>query len=285
VYGAALLEGSRVKHIRIDNVDKLYSLQGSKYLQSDMRGVFKLIKHDLDSERIVLFSGTGCQVAAVLVYFKEHKNCDKLYTVDLVCGGVPSLLLLKSFIAHANPTFKAINSFREKEKYIFSYLDVNNNIVRLDRALPLDGFKSCLTNRYSCYNCRFVGIHRKSDWTIGDLWGDRDGLSRSRSVCLCHNPRSINILLNLDGCIEKIDWRFIINNPRIVNGVAPFAKRFERIYLSKIFSYLPYSIIKKIYGSEVKKYDVLGLVYKVYKYVLFTIYYKKSKKKAKKIAL
>lgn len=281
VYGVTYSDGIHAVHKRISKIEEIEVLQGSKYEQSNLKGIYKQITEDLKQGLKVFFIGTGCQVAGVLSYFATHQNSSLLYTADLVCGGVPSSLLIEAFVNH-HTEFSKIDAYRQKEKYVFSYINTNNQKVVCRKALPLDGFKSCLTNRYSCYNCEFVGLHRKSDWTIGDYWGDNAG--KVRSLCLCHSERSVAILENLHNVeLEIIDWQFALNNPRIVNGKAPFATRIERKLLGWCFKKLPYSVIEKIYGSEVKKTDVFWFMYKVYKYIRFKRYFSKSKHLAEQI--
>ena len=68
VYGAAMIyENNQLvcRHIRVDNVHDLPLLQGSKYVQSRTDGIFTLVKKDLSDGRLVLFSGTSCQVALI----------------------------------------------------------------------------------------------------------------------------------------------------------------------------------------------------------------------------
>ena len=69
--------------------------KGSKYVQSDMKDTFKSVKNDLNNDMYVMFSGTACQVAGLKRYLGK---CDtsKLYTCDIACHGVPSLLYGKS---------------------------------------------------------------------------------------------------------------------------------------------------------------------------------------------
>lgn len=281
VYGASYTDGIYVEHTRISKIGDIETLQGSKYEQSNLRGIYKQISDDLKQGLKVFFVGTGCQVAGVLSYFANHKNRTLLYTADLVCGGVPSSLLIEAFANHHEDFYK-VDAYRQKEKYVFSYINKDGKKVVCPKALPLDGFKSCLTNRYSCYDCEFVGLHRKSDWTIGDYWGDRS--DKVRSLCLCHSERATAILESLPNVeLETTDWLFPLNNPRIVNGKAPFATRTERKLLGWCFRELPYNALKKIYGSDVKKYDILWFIYKVYKYIRFRRYFSKSKKIAKQI--
>lgn len=46
VYGCTS-DGIDVRHIRVENRSELFKLQGSKYVQSDVRGLFKKVKNDL----------------------------------------------------------------------------------------------------------------------------------------------------------------------------------------------------------------------------------------------
>lgn len=43
VYGCAA-NGIEVRHIRVDSISELRKLQGSKYVQSDVRGMFRQVK-------------------------------------------------------------------------------------------------------------------------------------------------------------------------------------------------------------------------------------------------
>lgn len=47
--------------VRVDNIEQLHLLRGSKYIQAKVGQAYKSVKNDLNSGRIVLFSGTGCQ--------------------------------------------------------------------------------------------------------------------------------------------------------------------------------------------------------------------------------
>ena len=84
-----------IAHTRIDNIDELEKLRGSKYVQSDLRGIFSQVRKDLMSGMPVLFSGTPCQVAALHSYLR--KPYSNLTTVDFVCHGVPNPRIWKEF--------------------------------------------------------------------------------------------------------------------------------------------------------------------------------------------
>lgn len=74
VYGAALpLESGKLepKHLRIDTVERLPELQGSKYVQSVIGDTYAQAKKDLLDGKSVLFSGTPCQIAGLKQYLKK----------------------------------------------------------------------------------------------------------------------------------------------------------------------------------------------------------------------
>lgn len=97
VYGCAMLPNIEARHIRVDNLDDLAKLKGSKYVQSTMGMTYRSVKEDLRQGRKVLFTGTPCQVAGVKSYVGE-KNSDNLYTVDLICHGTPPLAYTKKHV-------------------------------------------------------------------------------------------------------------------------------------------------------------------------------------------
>lgn len=96
VIGASM-ECNKVKHIEIDRVEDIPKLQGSKYTQSSTSGIFNIVKSHLLNGRLVLFSGLGCQVAALLKYVDKLESKENLFTVDLICGGVPSSFLISKY--------------------------------------------------------------------------------------------------------------------------------------------------------------------------------------------
>ena len=115
VCGAAIVDGIYVKHISINSKEDLHLLQGSKYTQSVASGIYKTVYEHLRAGAMVLFSGTGCQVAGLYGFLGKRPYAGKLYTVDLICGGVPSWLLIDKFIENEPYTVKRIISFRSKD--------------------------------------------------------------------------------------------------------------------------------------------------------------------------
>ena len=171
VYGCCA-DGLDIRHIRVDKVEELYKLQGSKYVQSDVRGVFSQIKTDLRNSLNVLFLGTPCQVAGLKNYIKHVP--ENLYLVDLICHGVPSLQMLQDHITDITKgrIVESI-SFRKGNNYVLNLKGNSWNYSTSSywKDYFLRGFYGSIINRSSCYSCPFATSKRVSDITVGDFWG------------------------------------------------------------------------------------------------------------------
>ncbi len=207
VFGAAFDESMMVKHICIDKKEDLHLLQGSKYLQSNVGDSFKIAKELLNQGRLVLFTGTACQIAGLKSFLK--KEYDNLLTVDVLCHGVPSPLLWKKYLIEMKKKNcnKRIVSvlFRDKRSgwnnYSCTVLFENgykyseNHNSNLFMKLFLKNI--CL--RPACHNCKFKELERQSDLTIGDCWGIEKVLpemnnEKGVSIILTHTNKGADIL-------------------------------------------------------------------------------------------
>lgn len=180
VFGCAETVPGNVKHIMIDNVSDLPLLQGSKYVESNIQNAYSQVKEQLKNEKVVLFSGTPCQVAGLK---KFVGNNDKLFCVDIICHGVPSRKMYNNYLEW----FENKNSckvkeyyFRSKEKNDWSLtyravVEKNNKEKVYEAIASIDPyyhhFLRGYTYRESCYQCEYAKPQRASDLTIGDFWG------------------------------------------------------------------------------------------------------------------
>lgn len=178
VCGAALEDDQySVHHVIATSEDELAPLRGSKYVQSNTEDVYAQIKEFLRQERVVLFTGTPCQVAGLKSFL--GKDYSTLYTVDLVCHGVPSPSLYKKFIQELERDYssKAISvSFRDKSivKWdVSTTIKFENGKIyqkKRNECPYLNSFLKLLTLRKCCGNCPFATLPRQGDMTIADLW-------------------------------------------------------------------------------------------------------------------
>ena len=287
VFGVTIENICDIKHIHIDKLEDLYKLQGSKYAYSITIGCYNKVYSFLKEGKLVLFSGTGCQVAGLLSFLKSKKYTGKLITVDLICGGIPSRLLLNKFIENEPYQIQSIKSFRTKEngwkstgfKYNMKVIDKHNQIHDYTgiRNLVTDGFSIELTNRYSCYKCKFVGTNRMSDFTIGDLWGDNkypqehyNGLS----LLIAHSNSAHQLLKQLTNylSINQIDNKSaILYNKRLIKGNNYLRFTWERKFMPYLFEKLSYRTIKKLYAYDFNNKSP-WIIYKIYRTILNKIF-------------
>lgn len=254
VFGA-VQEQFYVHHEGIECEDEIYKLQGSKYTQSNTDGIFLKVEESLNKGRKVLFTGVGCQVAALLSFLNGNKNLENFLTIDLICGGVPSSFLIKKFAEEFEDKVDGIASFRTKSKYELTVIDKSGNrriVPSVERPLPLTGFTTGATERYICYECPFAKGHRMSDITIGDYWGNTkypEQNAKGVSVAIVHTDKGKQALRDSDLEIHEIGWRdFLYRNPRAVYGESAVPK--ARRNLSKAFASYSYERLLEDYANK-----------------------------------
>ncbi len=176
VCGAALNEDLIVEHIIIESKDELYRLRGSKYVQSRVGDVFTRIKELLTQDRLVLFTGTPCQVAGLKNYLE--KDYDNLIAVDLICHGSPSIKVFHKYLDEYYG-MENLKDFRFRTKE-FGYNSFNQTAYLKDGStksgnITFDAFEKTMHSGVAlkdiCGDCMFAPVPRQGDITIGDFWG------------------------------------------------------------------------------------------------------------------
>ncbi len=186
--------------------EDLEKFRGSKYVKSSMGTIYSKIKELIESEQKVLFLGLPCHVAGVIKYIGESDKTQKyLYTVDLICHGSPSVEILSRFLDEKG--FKLDNlrdiAFRQKNKF---RIVVNEDEKRGLSSITPQGVRDRYTISFlnglfyteNCYSCRYAGINRISDITIGDSWGsdleETEEGNKGISLALCQTKRGEELL-------------------------------------------------------------------------------------------
>lgn len=243
VVGASM-QGLKVRHIVISSPDEISKIQGSKYLQSNCQGIYSTVLKILKQGKRVLFSGTPCQVAGIykLVPVKLQ---DLLYTMDLICTGVPSRLILDKFLEHTQPHIKQILSFRDKSwsewknGYAMTCLCEDGTLFKSKDNFYFGAFSGKKTNRYSCYTCLFQNsIHRHADITFGDCWGNndfKDEMAQGISLVIVHTDKGEELLNNSHLSVHNVDF----TNSIKANRNYFMHKDFRRFHPARKF--LPYT--------------------------------------------
>ncbi len=172
VCGAVFTEDFRVCHVLSDNIAPM---RKSKYVQSDLTGIYEAIAKALEAGRQVLFTGTPCQCDAIHRYFGPEKR--GLVLAALVCRGVQSPGLWKDYISvlAKEGTLEAY-CFRDKRLKNDGHT-VSCTVSGQERATLMQNdpfsrlYMKCLTLRPSCYQCPYTRWELPFDLTIGDFWG------------------------------------------------------------------------------------------------------------------
>lgn len=259
VYGCANI-GIEFKHVRVDNREALESLRGSKYVQSNLAGIYTNIRLDLKAGTQVLFIGTPCQVAGLRTFLKrEYEN---LITVDLICHGVPSAIMLQKHLSTKCRLSDITGvSFREDG---FNLKVYNNSNILYQSNLWKERYKDAYYTAFikgynyrdNCYSCKYANRKRCGDITIGDFWG----LGRTVPFNSAHPNAGISAVLTNTSkgqsffdsladslyVYERTVEEAVAGNPQLQHPV----KKTRRI---KIFRYLVnhgYSLKSALYMTD-----------------------------------
>lgn len=285
VFGAALdfNNGHSIAHlIEIDDVSQLWRLQGSKYVQSSVEQTYKQAKQKLDAGKKVLFSGTPCQIAGLYGYLK--KEYSNLWTIDVICHGVPNLKFFDDYLRIESKKRDGIPigySFRDKKRgwgmnarmdlkclsgkeksiYIPARLTSYNTLF-------LDGD----IYRENCYECPYACKERVSDMTIGDFWGIErehpDLLKQGEfdekkgiSCILVNTQKAIELCEKLTDkiCFHESKFEKIEKKNGQLNH--PSVQSERRKIVMKIYGESGYDGIEKWFHKKYKKQIVIHSIY------------------------
>lgn len=257
VFGARFNKNWEVVHDYTDTIDELAAFRGSKYSQSNINTSFLQAEKFLKESRIVLFSGTPCQIAGLKHFL--HKDYPNLLTVEVVCHGVPSPAIWRKYlksIIPSMPSTKGIPSlnqsitsiaFRDKQTGWDKYSlvikghgsnDMGQTITdtillseTVDHNSYLQGFIHDLYLRPSCYSCPSKSFKSGSDITIADFWGIKyyhatmdDNLGVS--AVLINTQKGLNHWKDLEVNAQQTRYSFVLRgNPAISQSSKRPSKR------------------------------------------------------------
>lgn len=235
VYGVAFDEHWNIAHRRIDTVEGLAALRGSKYAFSRVGEAYADAIVDLEAGRQVLFSGTPCQIAAMRKRVGETPN---LLLIEIVCHGAPKHEYWTRYLAELcqiqGKTTQDIFSinFRDKrtgwKNYSFTirFADGKEFSQPYDDNLYLRAFLKDLTIRDACFKCPFKYPNgSRADITIGDFWGinqlapDLDNDSGT-TIVVARTEKGLRKVGNIE-CLRHFQLEDICRyNPAIISSPA-----------------------------------------------------------------
>lgn len=261
VFGARFSDDFRkVRHVAIFTKNELELLRGSKYVQSEIGKTYYEAEEYLKSGRMVLFTGTPCQIEGLKSYLK--KEYENLLCLDIICHGVPSPKVWQVYVdrhereAEAN-TRKMF--FRHKKygwKAYSVWFEFDNNktyVQKLSEDLYMRAFLKNMCLRPSCYACSFKKKRRISDVTVADFWGIENVASemdddKGTSLVVVHSDKGEFIWNKV---VEKLVVKEVEldealrYNPAMISSVT--RNRYREEFL--------YGVNEETFERLVKRYD------------------------------
>lgn len=263
VYGAAFNEAYEVEHIRIASLEEIEKLRTSKYVQSRIGTCYQLAKKDLEDNRMVLFTGTPCQIAGLKGYLK--KEYDNLYCQDIMCHGVPSPKLWKKYIKEL--PLGAIRSVSFRDKTVswsqFSMKitgDKGSICEKFFDNTYMKAFLADIALRESCTNCNFKELNYYSDLTLADFWGldqvypeldDSTGVS----LVLVNSDKGQHLLKQISKNVkaEKVELEKALKGNQPAITVTPPHKNREKFFADMDTKSVDQLVKVHVQGSLVKR--------------------------------
>ena len=209
VYGAESTDYLMVKHRAVDRVEDIYRICGSKYQPSFAWDVYKDIRKEIQRGRMVLFSGTPCQVSALKEYVGDPEN---ICYVDIACHGIPSLRVLREKCKKFEPHIVNRIEYRDKrtgwKNYTCVYYDKAGKEISHETVSESDFMRGYIENLYireSCEGCKYANLPRVGDISLADCWSkshdDSEQSDKGVSAVLVNSEKG---RVFFDNCCNKL---------------------------------------------------------------------------------
>lgn len=231
VYGVTMSEDCySAEFISVTRREDLAKLRRSKYLQAKVGNTYKAVKSDLLSGKMILFSGTGCQVNGLRGFL--GKEYDNLICVDVICHGAPSPALWREYAEYQerknNGKLKCVNFRCKDNSWVdFGMKEIIDRIPegasqRLYISKDTDSYMQMFLRNYclrpSCYECIAKEV-KTSDLTIADFWGINnvvpemnDGAGASLVLVRTNKGKSIFESIKMDVELKAVTYEESVKN-------------------------------------------------------------------------
>lgn len=228
------MEAIHILSNRKQDIEKMY---GSKYVQSRVEHCFTEILDHLNSNEMILFTGTACQIAALRLFL--DKDYSKLYCVEILCHGVPSPGLFRMYKKYLEKSLGGkIKDIRFRDKSRDGWGSEHRTRIVYERngkihdkrpLLPayFSAFFYGLDLRESCYQCKFAKPERATDLTIGDFWGSwakyKKRFKEGISVIGVNTEKGSDLFLNVSNCFTFLEYlsekEAIVSNDNFTHSI------------------------------------------------------------------
>ena len=267
VFGVAYDKEVKAFHKYASTLEECKQFCGSKYVRSDLKNTYTEAKEFLDKGRIVVYTGTACQLNGLKCFLgKEYNN---LILCDILCHANPSpkvFELYKKNIESLNDKRIKEVKFRSKEngwKNQTPIIEFEDG-TKIEENSYFNAFVKEMINRPSCYQCVFASKNRITDITIADFWGiekfkDNIDISKGVSLITINSEKGKNIVKKMKQCLylEEVELMEAIKFNHFSN--VPVHKNREKFFeelgkgeitenniINKMNQYTKVPIIRKV---------------------------------------
>ena len=179
VFAAVYQKNFKVGIQEIKNFEMIKAGCGSKYVQSQTGDSYSKVRTLLEQGEQVLYFALPCQIAGLYKFL--GRNYEGLYTVEMVCHGVPAEKLFLEYISYMEDILGSrIESIKHRykkdrfEKIVAITLCIETvdgkKIIKDSADDPyLLAFRTGISIGSHCTSCSFSCIKRTADITIGDF--------------------------------------------------------------------------------------------------------------------
>ena len=267
VFGVTYDKEVKAFHKYVSTLEGCKEFCGSKYVRSDVKNTYKEAKEFLENGRIVLYTGTACQLNGLKTFL--GKEYDNLILCDILCHANPSpkvFELYKKNIENLNGKKIREIKFRSKENGWRNQTPIIEfeDGTKIEENSYFNAFVKEMINRPSCYQCVFASKKRIADITIADFWGIEkfnENLDTSKGVSLItvNSEKGKNILQSMKESLylEEVEMDAVIkfnhfHNVLVHKNREKFfeelgkGKITENNIINKMNQYTKVSIIRKV---------------------------------------
>lgn len=264
-------------HIIGNTFEIIRKTMRSKYIQSDMGTVYSSVKDLLDKGKLLLFTGTPCQVDAIRTYLP--KSYPNLLLCDFVCRGVNSPKAYRYMLSSLE------QKYHSKVKFV-QFKNKNLGWTNLSTCITFENGKQYYGTRFydpwingyigghlymrkCCYHCNYTSVNRYSDITIGDFWGYKDIKKIDKymgvSFLTTNTKKGMNFIKQIEKglVLQTVDITTIIKGNGCLNGSFINLPEKRNLFFSRcenepfdkvVFDLLGWSKIDLFYKYMLSKY-------------------------------
>ena len=224
VFGARFNDAWDVVHDAAQTLEDLAPFCTSKYVQSTIGDSYRRAKGFLQQGRMVMFTGTPCQIAGLRLFLGEPQ--EQLIAVEVACHGVPSPGVWRTWLKKCSGG-KAIQrvNFRDKSTGWRGYsVLIGESRRHHDDDDYMVTFLDNYNLRPSCFNCPSKNGSSGADITLADLWGCDRILSRrddnkGMSAVIVRSDKGRRLVERCVADSQVVDYNEVVKyNPALVRS-------------------------------------------------------------------